>query len=121
MRWCLGNVLRSRRWETHQSKNKNASRNKQKCIKKEINMHQKNHRKKRAKEGREEGRKEGCEIEMRCCKALPRCPAQRPFQLSKEDSLGKLHAICFLVVPSDILSFSCSFHVILLFVFVFIL
>ena len=54
------------------------------------------------KQGSKEGRKEGCEIEMRCCKALPRCPAQRPFQLSKEDSLGKLHDICFLIVPSYI-------------------
>ena len=37
---------------------------------------------------------------MRCCKTLPRCPAQRPLQLSNEDSLGKLHDICFWVVPS---------------------
>ena len=37
-----------------------------------------------------EGRKEGCEIEMRCCKTLHRCPTQRPLQLSKEDSLGPL-------------------------------
>ena len=43
-----------------------------------------------------------CEIEMRCCKTFPRCPAQRPLQLSKEDSLGKLHDICFLVIPSYI-------------------
>ena len=35
---------------------------------------------------------------MRCCKTLPRCPAQRPLQLS----LGKLRDICFLVVPSYI-------------------
>ena len=43
-----------------------------------------------------------CEIEMRCCKTLPRCPAKRPLQLPKEDSLGKLHDVCFLVVPSYI-------------------
>ena len=56
----------------------------------------------RKEEGRKEGRKEGCEIEMRCCKTLLRCPAQSPLQLSKEDSFGKLHDICFLVVPSYI-------------------
>ena len=37
-----------------------------------------------------------CEIEMRWCNALLRCPAQRPLQLSKEDSLRKLHDNCFL-------------------------
>ena len=46
------------------------------------------------KEGRKAGRKEGS------CKTLARYPAQRPLQLSKEDSLGKLRDICFLVLPS---------------------
>ena len=41
------------------------------------------------KEGRKAGRKEGS------CKTLARYPAQRPLQLSKEDSLGKLRDICF--------------------------
>ena len=96
---------------------------------------------------------------MRCCKTLPRCPARRPLQLSKEDSLGKLHDMCFFghaklhcgggaapspapppafncwafsfhsfhsfidsfIMSSFFLSFLFAFHVILLFVWLFLL
>ena len=42
-----------------------------------------------------------CEIEKRCCKTLPKSSAET-IAVIKEDSLGKLHDMCFLVVPSCI-------------------
>ena len=48
--------------------------------------------------GRKEGRKKGRQLQNFA--QIPSDPVQRPLQLSKEDSLGKLRDICFLVAPS---------------------